>query len=101
MQFSPVTDTPQDNFIAYQPEGSIPAAAPIPAVENLRWLPPNTATPSPSKKELPVFTSSGVIPFAAAPAAFKEKEKENGERQGKGKKEFDKNVWEVPETPER
>ncbi|GAB1316599.1 histone deacetylase [Madurella fahalii] len=62
-----------DVFIPYQPDGPIPEAVALPKQQPLQWMPPNIAgTPvvSPVKKgDLPVFTSTGVIPFAAAAAA--------------------------------
>jgi histone deacetylase HOS3 len=79
----------------------------------LQWLPPNTAAPAsalanvpamayskhlPSsagtRQSLPVFTSSGTIPFAPPPngAAIVPKAEPNDEP---------KDLWEVPETPAR
>ncbi|KAL8382855.1 hypothetical protein RB595_006569 [Gaeumannomyces hyphopodioides] len=65
---SPTTIPPgpltPDVFVPFQPEGPSPKAVPQqqPA---LQWLPPNTGTPSPMKRqELPVFTSMSAIPFA-------------------------------------
>ncbi|KFY02197.1 hypothetical protein O988_02326 [Pseudogymnoascus sp. VKM F-3808] len=85
----PQAAAPSSNvFIPYQPEGPTPKAGP--RDEKLKWLEPNTATPgiSPAKKgDLPVFSSTGVIPFA-------------GKRQASSsetKREDD--IWEVPETP--
>ncbi|KAK4240877.1 hypothetical protein C8A03DRAFT_30953 [Achaetomium macrosporum] len=67
---SPLGEPPTtDNFIPHQPEG--PTPRPVPQHQQqqpLQWLPPNvSATPveSPARREdLPVFTSTGVIPFA-------------------------------------
>lgn len=60
-----------DVFIPYQPDGPAPEALALPAQQPLQWMPPNVAgTPaaSPVKRaDLPVFTSTGVIPFAAGP----------------------------------
>lgn len=73
--------TATHTFIPYQPEhrGGGPGVGPPPAAvlaeqqqqhQQLQWLPPNVcATPmqSPTKRgDLPVFTSTGVIPFAPA-----------------------------------
>ncbi|KAH8678884.1 hypothetical protein BGZ60DRAFT_428705 [Tricladium varicosporioides] len=55
-----------DVFIPYQPEGPTPDAV-LPQ-EPIRWLPPNTTTPAAMKRaDLPVFTSTSVIPFAPNP----------------------------------
>ncbi|RFU28247.1 hypothetical protein B7463_g8090, partial [Scytalidium lignicola] len=55
-----------DIFIPYQPNG--PAQHQTVQQEQLRWLPPNTATPSPMKRSnLPIFTTTSTIPFAANP----------------------------------
>jgi len=74
-------------FIPYQAEG--PTPKPGPREEKLMWLEPNTSTPAASpmrKGELPVFTSTGVIPF--------------GVKREKAEKE-EADIWEVPETPEK
>lgn len=72
-----------DVFIPYQPDGPIPEAVELPKQQPLQWMPPNVAgTPavSPVKRgDLPVFTSTGVIPFAAGSAAPAAKDKEPGE----------------------
>ncbi|KAL2190224.1 Arginase/deacetylase [Thermothelomyces heterothallicus CBS 203.75] len=68
----------EDSFVHYQPEGPTPGPPPQSAAEGpqqqnqqLQWLPPNvSATPAPSpikKKDLPVFSSTGFIPFAPRP----------------------------------
>ncbi|ORY01744.1 putative HOS3-like histone deacetylase [Clohesyomyces aquaticus] len=81
----------------------------------LQWLPPNTdaalpsaalptntaaavrpMTPSSKRQDLPVFTANGVIPFASNPNAAG-----NTVRGGEAKKNEEKDVWEVPETPAR
>jgi histone deacetylase HOS3 len=87
-----------DMFIPYQPEGPIP-----PAIQQeqqpLQWLPPNTSTPAPAptKRELPVFTSTSAIPFAPRPGAGSATPGvKNEEEGGKG----ERSVWEVPETPQ-
>ncbi|KAF4624855.1 hypothetical protein G7Y89_g13314 [Cudoniella acicularis] len=95
------SETKSDIFISYQPEGPTPDA--IPQQEPIRWLPPNTATPSPMKRvDLPVFTSSSVIPFAPNLNL-------GGQASGHGhnvdlmegvqKTLKDDSNWEVPETP--
>lgn len=79
---SPVKDS-SDIFIPYQPDGPAPVPVAVPQEQQqqlspqqqqtLHWLPPNvsfpTASPSPakSKADLPVFTSTSVIPFAPGP----------------------------------
>jgi histone deacetylase HOS3 len=64
--------TTGDNFIPYQPDGPPPVSV-RDQQKPLQWLPPNvSATPvqSPVKRgDLPVFTSTGVIPFAPARTA--------------------------------
>jgi len=82
-----------DVFIPYQPEG--PQPEPMIQQEPLKWLPPNTTTtPSPMKRgELPVFTSTGAIPFGLPRVNGEVKKEEN-----KGK---DVDIWEVPETPKK
>ncbi|KAK4143325.1 uncharacterized protein C8A04DRAFT_12431 [Dichotomopilus funicola] len=86
----PQSDVSGDNFIPYQPEGPPPLsnatnarqqqhqhqqqqyqnhAGQPPQPKQFQWLPPNSFTtpvPSParSKGDLPVFSSTGVIPFA-------------------------------------
>lgn len=93
-----------DNFIPYQPEG--PTPNPVIQQQHLHWLPPNTNTPSPMKRgDLPVFTSTGAIPFGVNPRTNGETTeiKDNGESDSKEKaKEEEKEVdiWAVPETPE-
>ena len=80
-----MTPASRDNFIPYQPDGPTPGP---PATTGsvteqqqqqqgqeiqkpLQWLPPNVcATPvqSPAKRgDLPVFSSTGVIPFGPRP----------------------------------
>jgi histone deacetylase HOS3 len=73
-------------FMPYQAEGA--AAKPGSRDEKLMWPEPNTSTPTASpmrKGELPVFSSTGVIPFGV-----KREKAEKGEA----------DIWEVPETPE-
>jgi histone deacetylase HOS3 len=61
--------------------------------EPLKWLPPNTSTPSPMKRgDLPVFTSTSTIPFGLS--------KVNGEVK-KDENKGDVDIWEVPETPKK
>lgn len=84
--------TNSDVFIPYQPEGPPPAT--IIQQEPLKWLPPNTATPSPMKRnDLPVFTSTGAIPFGIPRVNSEVKKEEN--------KEQEHDIWEVPETPKK
>ncbi|KAK4035420.1 hypothetical protein C8A01DRAFT_17900 [Parachaetomium inaequale] len=87
---SPISDAPSvdttpaavDNFIPYQPDGPNPVSVEQQQQRQqqyqqqqnpLQWLPPNVcATPvqSPAKRgDLPVFSSTGVIPFGPRPAA--------------------------------
>jgi histone deacetylase HOS3 len=98
-------------FIPYQPEGPTPLAAVPGRMEELKWLEPNTGTPSPVKKselefgkvakmgimdvdgtekhgiekaQLPVFSATGVIPFGV-----------------KVEQKFNESIWDVPETPKK
>ncbi|KFY07185.1 hypothetical protein V492_07371 [Pseudogymnoascus sp. VKM F-4246] len=74
-------------FIPYQPEGPTPKAGP--RDERLKWLEPNTATPGPSpakRGDLPVFSSTGAIPFATKRPTSSDTKRED-------------DIWEVPETP--
>ncbi|KAM0323441.1 hypothetical protein ACHAQA_008720 [Verticillium albo-atrum] len=75
----PGTRSP-DIFVAYQAEG--PAPASVPQQGSLRWLPPNTSTPSAMKRtDLPVFTSTSAIPFAAAQARQQPVAREEGSKE--------------------
>ncbi|KAL2131124.1 hypothetical protein VTI74DRAFT_5535 [Chaetomium olivicolor] len=73
----PPPDIPTDNFISYRPEGTTPTSVEqhhhMGQQHHLQWLPPNViATPaqSPVKRgDLPVFTSTGAIPFAPRPGS--------------------------------
>lgn len=98
---APPTPQPQtDKFISYKPDG--PAPESIAPVEPLKWLAPNTATPSPVKKrELPVFTSTGAIPFGVpVPKLDQADNQMEGEVEKGVKKEGDGgDIWEVPESP--
>ncbi len=79
-------------FVHYQPEGPQPES--MIQQEPLKWLPPNTSTPTPMKKfDLPVFTSSSAITFGLPKANGNAKEEEN--------KEKAVDIWEVPETPQK
>lgn len=87
---------------------------PVEPQEQLQWLPPNTDTPpmlsgrpmSPASKrqDLPVFTASGMIPFAPNPngaagtgaVAGATPSQQNVPK----KQEDDVDIWEVPETPQ-
>jgi histone deacetylase HOS3 len=89
-------------FVPYQPEGATPEA--LPQSRPLMWLPPNNAgTPSPMKRgDLPVFSATGVIPFAAIGSGSADggKGKEIGktedeEKDGRG------SIWDIPETPQK
>ena len=94
--------TGSDVFIPYQPEGPPPDTMIQP--ELLRWLPPNTATPSPMKRgELPVFTATSAIPFGINSNPG---QRMNGGTNGDLKpaepsKMRDDSIWEVPETPRK
>ncbi|EAQ87343.1 hypothetical protein CHGG_03962 [Chaetomium globosum CBS 148.51] len=94
---SPISEAPpppptaMDNFIPYQPDGPTPGSRPasVPGEDQkqqqkpLQWLPPNVcATPVPSsvrRGDLPVFSSTGVIPFGPRPGAGVEGGGERGE----------------------
>ncbi|TVY46074.1 Histone deacetylase [Lachnellula occidentalis] len=92
-----------DIFVPYQPEG--PTPHPVSQQEPIRWLSPNTATPTHMKRgDLPVFTSTSAIPFGVNPkfgvpggppekAETMKKEDMRGGR--------DDSIWDVPETPPR
>lgn len=118
----PQTATTPDVFIPYQPEGPTPTFISN-AQEPLRWLEPNTNTPSPmkgpsagvKKGDLPVWTATGPIPFGV-PAKSLVKGSEvlrgdgaEGTVNGSGKiggadevaKEKGADIWAVPETPGR
>jgi len=89
------TSEAADVFIPYQPEG--PAASPLAQQQQppLQWLPPNTATPSSvmRRADLPVFTATSAIPFAAP--------LRTGKSPSSPLKRRDDLLWEVPETPEK
>ncbi|KAK2623507.1 hypothetical protein QTJ16_007061 [Diplocarpon rosae] len=101
-----------NHFIPYQPAGPAPQSlAPAPQ-EPLRWLKPNTNTPSPMKKpDLPVFTSTSAIPFGISNSNEVDGREivsgTCGEEQmaastvdgAEAQTEVD--IWEVPETPHR
>jgi histone deacetylase HOS3 len=96
-----VNNSASDVFVPYQPEG--PPPAPIPQQEPLKWLPPNTSTPVAMKRsDLPVFTSTGAIPFGVntnkGPSSALA-----GEAQGITSKpqKPEPSIWDVPETPGR
>jgi histone deacetylase HOS3 len=79
-------------FVHYQPEGPQPES--MIQQEPLKWLPPNTSTPSPMKRgDLPVFTSTSAIPFGLP--------RVNGEAKKEENKEKDVDIWEIPETPKK
>ena len=70
-------------FVQYQPEGTVPEALKsLEPQQPLRWMEPNvpgtpTAVPTPMKREdLPVFSSTGVIPFSP-PTAQHPKDEEH------------------------
>ena len=87
--------TGPDVFIPYQPEGPPPNT--MIQQEPIRWLPPNTATPSPMKKgDLPVFTATSTIPFGINPKVPKPESKPT-----ESSKSRDDSIWDVPETPEK
>ncbi|KAL5325636.1 hypothetical protein ACEPPN_006764 [Leptodophora sp. 'Broadleaf-Isolate-01'] len=124
---SPPPASKPDVFIPYQPEGPTPTFV-TSAQEPLRWLEPNTNTPSPmkagvKKSDLPVWTATSAIPFGVAPRPLvkgNEVLRGDGEANGnadqggvngngnvkinevskaEGEKEVD--IWAVPETPDR
>jgi histone deacetylase HOS3 len=81
-----------DNFIPYQPDGPTPKNPTAPHHhQQLQWLPPNvSATPvqSPARREdLPVFTSTSVIPFAMGPTTARETGVNGGGGKGEGEGE--------------
>ena len=92
-----------DVFIPYQPEG--PPPNPVPQQEEIRWLPPNTSTPTPMKRaNLPVFTSTSTIPFGTKPHQPPKATAPLEPAQAPGAaaaslNPFDASIWEVPDTP--
>ncbi|KAL2196879.1 hypothetical protein P885DRAFT_60886 [Corynascus similis CBS 632.67] len=90
----PPSDAGENLFIHYHPEGPTPEPAPgttttaeeKPKQQQLQWLPPNVcATPvqSPVKREdLPVFSSTGVIPFAPRPLGGARRDEGRGDGAG-------------------
>jgi histone deacetylase HOS3 len=89
-----------DVFIPYQPEG--PPPNPVPQQEAIRWLPPNTSTPTPMKRgDLPVFTATSAIPFGLNPAMAPPKPQEQAGLPAESLTPFDQSIWEVPETPKK
>ncbi|KAK0668698.1 hypothetical protein QBC41DRAFT_321302 [Cercophora samala] len=67
------TPNPMDMFVQYQPDGPTPELnIQQEQQQPLQWLPPNVTTPlstiTPMKRgDLPVFSSTGVIPFSPGP----------------------------------
>lgn len=104
-QQSPPTVGTPDVFIPYQPEG--PAAQTRVPQNDLQWLPPNTATPAASKfGNLPVFTSTGAIPFGVKKEAEANDVSMGGvstiETQSllvKEEQTRKHDIWDVPDTP--
>lgn len=87
-----------DVFIPYQPEG--PPAATMVHQEAVRWLPPNTSTPTPMKRnELPIFTATSAIPFGIR--SSDNLPLSSGESRPVEAKKLDDSIWEVPETPQK
>lgn len=93
-----------DVFIPYQPEGPPPNG--MVQQEPIRWLPPNTSTPTPMKRgDLPVFTATSAIPFG-----LPSNQDTNVSNIPKGNqnpkppenlKKHDDSIWDVPETPQK
>lgn len=105
--YNPIPVPGPDIFIPYQPEGPPPPT--ITNQEPLRWLPPNTATPSPMKKgDLPVFSSTGAIPFGlpgvnrGMNGMGKQEMGGEGKRDvgGEERRDVEGDIWEFPETPD-
>jgi histone deacetylase HOS3 len=95
----PTTGT--DVFIPYLPEGPQQETTVI-KQEPLKWLPPNTATPSgtPMKRaDLPVWSATGMIPFAGSKPNGEAKTENGVVKQGDKEKGKEVDIWEVPETP--
>lgn len=83
----PAPATP-DMFVPYQPDGPTPAGLPV---NDVKFLPPNMATPTPMKRtDLPKFTPTSAIPFAT---------REEGPKGEVLKEEDESSIWDVPETP--
>ena len=100
----PQTAAGADVFVPYQPEGPPPNS--MQQQEPIRWLPPNTATPTPMKRgDLPVFTATSTIPFglpakSSPDGATVPKPNENS-NSAKDPEKYDHSIWEVPETPHK
>jgi histone deacetylase HOS3 len=89
-----------DVFIPYQPEG--PTQNTTVQHEPLRWLPPNTSTPSPMKRgDPPMFTATSAIPFGPNPNASQVSKPQENPKNGENRPPRDDSIWEVPETPEK
>ena len=90
-------------FIPYQPEGPPPNL--VPQQEAIRWLPPNTSTPSPMKRgDLPVFTANSTIPFGIKPnmpQTTKSPPEPSPASAAENAKPYDSSIWDVPETPKK
>lgn len=98
---APLNNGVSDVFVQYQPEG--PPPAPVPQQEPLKWLPPNTSTPVAMKRsDLPVFTSTGAIPFGinANKGPLSVSAGETPVATSKQQKP-EPSIWDVPETPGR
>lgn len=74
-----------DMFVPYQPDGPAPVELPV---KDVKFLPPNAATPTPMKRaDLPTFTSNSAIPFATKEERVKEEERDE--------------LWDLPESPSK
>lgn len=83
----PAPGTP-DIFVPYQPDGPTPGGLPV---NDVQFLPPNMATPTPMKRtDLPKFTPTSAIPFAT---------REEGPKGEVLEEEDESCVWDVPKTP--
>lgn len=77
-----------DMFVPYQPDGPTPMGLPV---NDLKFLPPNTTTPTPMKRaDLPRFTPRSAIPFAT-----------KEEAEGLVKDEDGDSLWDLPESPSK
>jgi histone deacetylase HOS3 len=98
---TPMNHSTPDMFVPYQPEG--PAPISVAQHEPLKWLPPNTSTPTPSpmkRANLPVFTATSAIPFASP----QKQELQRHAELAIVKTEQDdaaSSVWDVPYSPRK
>ncbi|QSZ30219.1 hypothetical protein DSL72_004741 [Monilinia vaccinii-corymbosi] len=106
-EFGNISDHPSeysaDKFIPFQPRGLDQSTTTHQGP--LRWLPPNTNTPTAIKKhDLPVFTSSSAIPFAPSNnfASGQNESSTSHVKQDTSASEsthLAPSIWDIPATP--